>query len=111
MAKKNPYVFTIGFNPKDPDHVRVADLLNEQGKGNIAAFLVRAVRAYEGYTKPSFDPQAFEKMVKQIVEEQFAEQLEKQPPSPTLPPIVKTAPLDSSAQKNILNGLAGFRKK
>ena len=28
MAKKNPYVFTIGFDETDPVHVRAAEILN-----------------------------------------------------------------------------------
>ena len=27
--KKNEFVFTIGFKKKDPEHVRVAKMLNE----------------------------------------------------------------------------------
>lgn len=28
VAKKNPYVFTIGFDETDPTHVRAAGILN-----------------------------------------------------------------------------------
>lgn len=46
MEKKNPYVTTIGFNKDDPDHVRVAELLNSMGRGK-AQYLVKAVLAYQ----------------------------------------------------------------
>lgn len=29
MAKKNPFVFTIGFNKSNPSHVQVTEILNE----------------------------------------------------------------------------------
>ena len=113
MAKKNPFVFTIGFNAKDPDHIQVANMLNEQGKGNIASFIVRAVLSYEGVSKSNLNPKFFESMIKGIVEEQLADKTTKQPaPEPRSEALAEApALLDRSAQMNILNGLAGFRKK
>ena len=32
MGKKNPFVFTIGFDKSDPDHVYVTELLNTTEK-------------------------------------------------------------------------------
>lgn len=46
MAKKNPYVTTIGFKKDDPDHVYVADFLNSMGRGK-AQYIVKAVIAYQ----------------------------------------------------------------
>lgn len=46
MAKKNPFVTTIGFNKDDPDHVYVADILNTMGRGK-AQYIVKAVIAYQ----------------------------------------------------------------
>jgi len=46
VEKKNPYVTTVGFNKDDPDHVRVAELLNSMGRGK-AQYLVKAVLAYQ----------------------------------------------------------------
>lgn len=43
--KRIPYRFTIGFNPGDPAHQVVADLLNQQGRRK-AQFLVNAVLHY-----------------------------------------------------------------
>jgi hypothetical protein len=109
MAKKNPYLFTIGFNTKDPDHVQVANLLNEQGKGNIAAFLVRAVMAYQGGVHQHIEPTLLESMVSQIVIKQMAAQ-------PNTLHKIETEEISSSPSLNqddrgsILKGLAGFRK-
>lgn len=46
MAKKNPYVTTIGFNKEDPDHVYVADFLNAMGRGK-GQYIVKAIMAYQ----------------------------------------------------------------
>lgn len=46
MAKKNPYVTTIGFNREDPDHLYVAGLLNDMGRGK-AQYIVKAIMAYQ----------------------------------------------------------------
>jgi hypothetical protein len=108
MAKKNPFVFTIGFNPKNPDHVLVAERLNAQGKGNIATFLVKAVLAYDGNShNDTMNPTFLENMIQKIVTEQFALHTNKQLGSLSYS---KETPLDNLAQKNILHGLAGFRK-
>ncbi len=46
VEKKNPYVTTVGFNKDDPDHVRVAELLNSMGRSK-AQYIVKAVLAYQ----------------------------------------------------------------
>ena len=52
MAKKNPYITTIGFNRDDPDHVYVADFLNTMGRGK-AQYIVKAIMAYQNPTGES----------------------------------------------------------
>ncbi len=42
MGKKNPFIFTIGFDKSDPDHVYVTELLNtteKKAKLIVAAIL------------------------------------------------------------------------
>lgn len=46
MAKKNEFIFNIGFNRENPDHVKVAGILNRLGHGK-AEYLAKAVLAYE----------------------------------------------------------------
>ena len=46
MGKKNPFVFTIGFDKSDPDHVYVTELLNTTEKK--AKLIVAAILAYTG---------------------------------------------------------------
>lgn len=76
MAKKNPYVTTIGFNKEDPDHVYVADFLNSMGRGK-GQYIVKAIMAYqnqEGVTKghvgvPVVDYEKIRVFVLQVLEE------------------------------------------
>ena len=45
MSKNNPYRFSLGFDPQDPDHREVAELLNSLGHKKTR-FIVKAVLAY-----------------------------------------------------------------
>ena len=74
MAKKNEFIFNIGFNRENPDHVKVAGILNRLGHGK-AEYLARAVLAYEsrglhrGNTSVGIDYRELEQFVRKILEE------------------------------------------
>lgn len=46
VGKKNPYVFTIGFDKKNPEHLEVVEILN--GTEKKAALIAEAVLQYMG---------------------------------------------------------------
>lgn len=46
MTKKDPFKFTIGFDRKDPEHIRVVDILNDTEKK--AQLITRAILHYVG---------------------------------------------------------------
>ena len=46
MGKKNPYVFTIGFDKKNPEHLEVVEILN--GTEKKAALIAEAILRYTG---------------------------------------------------------------
>lgn len=79
MAKKNPYVTTIGFNKEDPDHVYVADFLNAMGRGK-GQYIVKAIMAYqnpEGVASghivvPAVDYEKIRAFVLQVLDEASA---------------------------------------
>ena len=82
MEKKNPYVTTVGFNKDDPDHVRVAELLNSMGRGK-AQYLVKAVLAYQNMQENGqipmlsggqVDYELLRRMVFQILDERDGKQ-------------------------------------
>lgn len=82
MEKKNPYVTTVGFNKDDPDHVRVAELLNSMGRGK-AQYMVKAVLAYQSIQENGqipmlsggkVDYELLRRMVIQILDERDGKQ-------------------------------------
>ena len=46
VAKKNPYIFTIGFDRKNPEHLEVVEILN--GTEKKAALIAEAILQYTG---------------------------------------------------------------
>ena len=52
MGKKNPYVFTIGFDRKNPEHQEVVEILNATDKK--AALIADVILQYTG-RKPGGD--------------------------------------------------------
>lgn len=46
MGKKNPYVFTIGFDKKNPEYLEVVKILN--GTEKKAALIAEAILQYAG---------------------------------------------------------------
>ena len=78
MAKKNPYVTTIGFNKEDPDHVYVADFLNSMGRGK-GQYIVKAIMAYQNpegisgghVVVPAIDYEKIKAFVLKIIEERI----------------------------------------
>ena len=72
--KKDPYKFTIRFNPSDPTHQQTVVLLNQQGRRK-AAFLTCAVLAYCGQgaapviPPPSLEPAMIEQIVQKVLQQ------------------------------------------
>lgn len=82
VEKKNPYVTTVGFNKEDPDHVRVAELLNSMGRSK-AQYIVKAVIAYQSLQENGqvpmlsggqMDYELLRRMVIQILDERDGKQ-------------------------------------
>lgn len=74
--KKDPYKFTIRFNPSDPTHQQTVVLLNQQGRRK-AQLLVNAVMHYIHCSQTPDIPQAplvdtalIETIVRKILKEQ-----------------------------------------
>lgn len=72
MAKKNEFVFNIGFNKENPDHVKAAGILNQMGRIK-ADYISQAVVFFEKHGKKRDIDSAFidlnnlEEMVKSII--------------------------------------------
>ena len=125
MAKKNPYVTTIGFNKEDPDHVYVADFLNSMGRGK-GQYIVKAIMAYQNpegipsghVVVPSVDYEKIKSFVLKIIEEKINVDTAFSPKeSPKIKPEIKEEQvdpehpidLDEDTINDILTSLSVFR--
>lgn len=73
MAKKNPYVFTIGFDETDPGHVRVAEILNGTKKKAqlIAAAILSYVDEADSGTSSGFKPETLQPLLEMLIRKEL----------------------------------------
>lgn len=118
VTKKNPYKFTIGFDNRNENHVKVAGILNEVGKG-MTQLIVDAVLAHMGETKSPVTSALGEielrQMIKQLVSEELKQASEISPSSEEQEKEMNISEeegmleMEDSALKNIWNTLDAFR--
>lgn len=124
--KKDPYKFTIRFNPSDPTHQQTVVLLNQQGRRK-AQLLVNAVMHYIHCSQtpdipqmPPMDTALIETIVRKVLKEQSEEPQIKKTERPH-PPTVQASEDDFSFDKTadalgadglaaIANTIAMFRR-
>lgn len=123
MGKKNPFVFTIGFDKSDPDHVYVTELLNTTEKK--AKLIVAAILAYTGRTDEtgngsiSMEPDMLRPMMQQIIREEVRKVLEGQDVSkinremPTEVDLMEEEPLrmDQTMRQNVVDAIAFINRE
>ena len=80
MAKKNPYVFTIGFDETDPAHVRAAEILN--GTKKKAQLIAAAILSYIDGVGPErvVDFNVIHSLLENLVQKEIDKALAKQDP-------------------------------
>ncbi len=73
MAKKNPYVFTIGFDETDSAHVRAAEILNgtKRKAQLIAAAILSYVDGADSEKASEFHLETFRPFVEQLVQKEL----------------------------------------
>ncbi|EOS38335.1 hypothetical protein C808_02536 [Lachnospiraceae bacterium M18-1] len=125
MAKKNPYVFTIGFDETNPSHARVAEILN--GTKKKASLIANAVLSYvdgvDSVQASEFSLEMFqpflEKMIQKELEkamksqslsEVHGENLEKQSEQILDLSPEGELPMDESLTRNIVDAMGVFRR-
>ena len=115
--KKDPYKFTLRFNPSDPTHQQMTVLLNRQGRRK-AQFLVNAVMHYIHCSQtpdipqePPVDTALIETIVRKVLKEQSErppiKKAEKQHP-PTAQAPEDDFSLDEAADALGADGLAAI---
>lgn len=75
MAKKNPYVFTIGFDETDPSHVRAAEILN--GTKKKAQLIAVAILSYVDGIDSEKVPELHLETLQPFVERLIQKEIEK----------------------------------
>ena len=73
MAKKNPYVFTIGFDETDPVHIRAAEILNGTKKKAqlIAAAILSYVDGVDSKESINFNLETIYPLLEKLVQKEF----------------------------------------
>lgn len=122
MAKKNPYVFTIGFDETDPTHVRAAEILNGTKKKAqlIAAAILSYVDSVDSEGIPDFHVESFQPLLEKLIQKE----LEKVMSRHLVPPAAKEGQpsdlfldlspeekeMDKSITQNIMAAMDTFRR-
>ena len=123
MAKKNPYVFTIGFDETNPVHVRAAEILN--GKKKKAQLIAAAISSYvdnvdseriSDFHVESFQP-LLEKLIQKEMEKvmkdkEFSQSVTKKDSEKVLnlSSEEKELTMDKDMSQNIMNAMDIFRR-
>lgn len=122
MAKKNPYVFTIGFDETDPVHVRAAEILN--GTKKKAQLIATAVLSYvdgtDSETIPEFHIESFQPFLEKLIQKELERVMNRHLASPadeegqSSESILDLSPeekeMDESVTKNIMEAMDTFRR-
>lgn len=123
MAKKNPYVFTIGFDETDPSHVRAAGILN--GTKKKAQLIAAAVLSYMDENTPvktsDFTMEAIQPLLEKLIRIEVERAMEDQKSvkvstEKTLQKVQNLSaeedevPIDESLSRNIVDAMNAFRK-
>lgn len=122
MAKKNPYIFTIGFNSSLPEHIRVTEILN--GTSEKAQLIANAILSYlgekEGGTS-SVCLSSIQPLVESMIQKEIRKALRDNPEiayredSKKQEEIVslideQELPMDNEMTKNITDAMSAFRR-
>lgn len=123
MAKKNPYVFTIGFDETDPSHVRAAEILNGTKKKAqlIAVAILTYVDGINSERTIDFSLKMLQPFVKQLIQKELEKVMESKEFSQSigekdseeildLSPEEKELPMDKDMTQNIMNAMDVFRR-
>lgn len=123
MAKKNPYVFTIGFDETDPSHVRAAEILNGTKKKAqlIAAAILSYVDGIDSEKVPKLHLETLQPFVERLIQKEmekamkdkeFSQSMEVKDPEKVLnlSPDENELTMDDDMTQNIMNAMEIFRR-
>ena len=122
MGKKNPYVFTIGFDKKNPGHLEVVEILN--GTEKKAALIAEAVLQYMG-KKSGEDTGVSQESIQEmeriagevpvsdigtLTSQQLQPEADKKPAEAVIEDLNEEGPpIDERTMQDIADAMAAFR--
>lgn len=131
VGKKNPYVFTIGFDKKNPEHLEVVEILN--GTEKKAALIAEAILQYTGKKSEGdmgVSQESIQAMVRLLVRQEMERiavqasatdagtstrqqiqlEVEKQPAEVVIEDLNEEGPpIDARTMQDIADAMAAFR--
>ena len=123
MAKKNPYVFTIGFDETDPSHIRAAEILNGTRKkaSLIASAVLNYVDGVESEQISELHPEVLQPLLERLVQKELEKAMnnkdipriknKKKPEQVvSLSSTEDELPLDECMTQDIMSAMDIFRK-
>ena len=123
MAKKNPYVFTIGFDETDPSHIRAAEILNGTKKkaSLIASAVLNYVDGVDSERTSELHPEALQPILERMVRKELEKAMNHQESSRvriekeseqvvSLSSAEDEPPLDECMTQDIMNAMDAFRR-
>ena len=117
MGKKNPYVFTIGFDKKNPEHLEVVEILN--GTEKKAALIAEAILQYTGKKSGGDTGVSQEKRITGeapvsdigiLTGQQLQPESDKKPAEAVIEDLNEEGPpIDERTMQDIADAMAAFR--
>ena len=123
MVKKNPYVFTIGFDETDLVHVRAAEILN--GTKKKAQLIASAILSYmdgaEAGKSIDFRTELLQPILERMIHKEVDRLMQRQEFSEkkqekgeetivNLSPEEEESPMDENLTQNIVDAMDAFRR-
>ena len=122
MAKKNPYVFTIGFDETDLVHVRAAEILNGTKKKAqlIATAILSYVDGVDSKRIPNFHVVSFKPLLEKLIQKELKKVMSRHLATPAakegqssdsvLDLSTEEKEMDESITQNIMAAMDTFRR-
>lgn len=112
MGKKNPNVFTIGFNSSNPAHLKVVEILNKTEKK--AELIASAILAYTGELPEERlqDLDSLKPFLKQLIQTEIQKAMEdlKSSVQVSMEENDEPLPISDDMVANITSALTSFRR-
>lgn len=122
MTKKNPYVFTIGFDETDPIHVRAAEILNGTKKKAqlIAVAILSYVDGVDSERISDFHIESFQPLLEKLIQKELEKVMSRHLAHPVdkegksfdsvLDLSTEEKEMDESITQNIMAAMDTFRR-